>query len=824
MARLRRSAAPRALEQVDFEPVVFLPFPLTGDEGGRQPPPPAPAPTGLLNAYMATQDRIALVFSDPDRGRTIRRVDADYCFFVKRDELKPELVRKLKAHRDCRAVQLEQDWYRVSWVGPVAARTYALQFHTQGIQTYEGGIHPVLRHMVEQEYPRAKARRLWVDLETDSRVPFSRKEEGRTLSWATEDAHGNRESFVLSNDTDQAERELYGALFEVMDRYDMILAWNGAGFDFPVIKARAREQGILTSDAMWNKWLFTDHLEVFARMNAGAAESGDEKQSNRLEDVAQAILGEGKHDFDASNTWAEWAAGGSRRQRLLDYNIQDTALMPRIERKTGFIDVLELLSDTCCTLANSRGVQPSTFVDGYMQLTSKREGLKLKTVYKRRTTDDQFKGAYVMDPLLKGIVEDVHVGDFASLYPSIIYTWNISPETIRPEVVVESPDQIPAGVGEHLSWSPLTQKAFATSHKGLLPIVVKELMDQRSVWKKRKAAEPPGTDAWKEADRRSSAYKIAANSCYGVMGQPTNRLFDRDVAEAVTQCGAWLIHKTMDAARERGLTPVYGDTDSIFIQGGSRDEFKEFTQWCNRELYPKLLAEVGAPENLIDLDYEKQFRRIVFMDVKKRYAGSFAHYKGADATADSKPEIKGLEYKRGDNTRLCRRLQETVVYMLVGYKQTPVDHPGPFENLLEEWMQRFLNEPVELADIVISKKLSREIDEYKRRKKKDGSWAARGPHVEVAELLRQRGENVSAGTRISYVITDGTKSPAEVIPASDWTGDINRAAMWDSQIARATVRVLKCAFPGHDWSRWANSRKLSTVAARSRVATVASMG
>ena len=82
-------------------------------------------------------------------------------------------------------------------------------------------------------------------------------------------------------------------------------------FDFPVMKARSIKQGFDNdSDWQWKRWLWLDHLEIFRRMNTMVAESGAEKQSFALENIAQAILGEGKDNFDSSKTWEAWKAGG----------------------------------------------------------------------------------------------------------------------------------------------------------------------------------------------------------------------------------------------------------------------------------------------------------------------------------------------------------------------------------------------------------------------------------------------------------------------------------------------------------------------------------
>jgi DNA polymerase elongation subunit (family B) len=654
--------------------------------------------------------------------------------------------------------------------------------------------------MVDNDIRPARPRIVYIDIETDSRVPFSKKEEMRILSWVTVDENGNTESALLKSDTDNSECNLLKKMWSVLDNYDLVIAWNGDRFDFPVMQARSIHTGISQDpNWQWKRWLWLDHLEIFRRMNTMVAESGEEKQSFALENIAQAILGEGKDDFDSSKTWESWIAGGKERRRLLKYNEKDTKLLKMIEDKTGYIELLLTLGDACGTFSSTRGASPTVQVESFFQRLAASIDYKFPTVLKYgKDKGDQYKGAFVMEPTGVGIVKNVHVADFSSLYPSIIKTWNMSPETI----VRKEYETIP----EYWCYSPLTKIYFDQENQGILPKAIDELLRLRKEWNKKKSQATPGMDEWKDADRRSTAYKIAANSFYGVIGTPVSRFFDRDVAESVTQCGAWLIKKTIESAEDHGMDVIYGDTDSIFVSNATRDEFESFVEYCNTDMYPRILYEMNCIENNINLAYEKEFERIVFTAAKK-YAGRYAHYKGTVATEESKPEIKGLEYKRGDSIRLARDLQSQVVDMLVGPKNGGIEDPDLYEDLLDKWMRRVIYDPVDLEDIVISKRLSKDVDKYNRKLKKDGTFARQLPHIEMARLLKKRGRDVNEGAKIDYVIVDGSTSPKTVIPAEDWTGETNRYPIWDHLVYPPTYRLLTAAFPHIKWSEWSKSEK-----------------
>jgi DNA polymerase elongation subunit (family B) len=666
---------------------------------------------------------------------------------------------------------------------------------SKGIETFEGTVDPLLRWEADTVYEVVKPRRAYLDIETDSRVPFSRKKEMRILCWVVQGADAVHRG-VLEADTDEAERVLLEELLAVLRDYDQIIGWNLDRFDLEVIRARATRVGL---DVAWQRWLWLDHLELFRRLNVSAAESGDEKQSMALDAVARTILGEGKADFDASKAWEAWEAGGESRARLVDYCERDVALMPRIEERTGYIDLQQSICEACGTFLDSRGINPQTYVQAYLLRLAGKRGVRFAT--REPTETGGFRGAFVLDPQVKGIVKGVHVADFSGMYPSIILSWNISPETAR-EVVVE---MLPAYLS-HMKVEkrarpdghaevPGTSMQFVQDVPGVMAVAVAELIGMRKVWNERKAAFPPGTTEWKEADRRSTAYKVAANVFFGVSGAPTSVIYDPRVAESITQAGAWLIRETLKFGEEQGIRAVYGDTDSAFAVGVTAPTFKAFVERCNTDLYPRLLAEKGCARNLIKLAYEKEFERLVLVS-SKRYAGRYAHYKGTVATEDSEPEVKGLEYKRGDAVRLARRMQKRAVDLLM---KSRCEDPEVFREFVRAWRFRVAVAEVACDDVKISKRLTKPLRDYVAKKKKDGNDALQLPHIEIAKLLKARGEDVGEGARIDYVCADGRAKPKVYLPAADWTGDCDREDLWESLVWPATQRLLQAAFPAERW-------------------------
>jgi DNA polymerase, archaea type len=790
----------------------------------EQPPAAAPAPASkklrIVNAYWQN-DSVVLINED----RTITRKRAPFSLFVKTAEFREETHRKAKGSKAVRSItRCDATWTRIECGdADYRKRCVAWLQDDQKTQTYEGDINPVRRWVLDSEPIIVAPRGCYIDIETDSRVPFSEKERARILCIQLADGSDWRttpmKAFLLNEDTDEDEARLLREFWEHLLRYDQVIAWNGDGFDFPVIWARTKALGIKVP---YRRWLWLDMMELFRRMNIMSAESGAEKQSVALQSVAMQILKEGKTDFDAAFTWEAWEAGGERRLKLFDYCGNDVLLMPKIEEKKGFIALLSTVCEVTGTFADTHGISPQNQVESYMLALGKQHNYKPKTkLYSDYDAPrEQFEGAYVMKPRCSGIVKDVHVCDFAAMYPSIILTWNISPETKLPPV--PNPNNARPAYLPQIEWlpekhipagaalAPGTNVLFSQGTLGILSIAIDELIRMRKYWRDLKGKCAPGTAESHEAESRSNAYKQIGNSFYGVMGAPTSRYFDREVAESVTLAGKFLILATQDFAEARGWKVIYIDTDSLYVVGPSKEEFEAFVEECNGALYPRLVAERGCTRNRVKLEYEKQFERIVFNSAKK-YAGRFLHYKGSLATEDSKPEVKGLEFNRGDVPRLTRDLQEEVIDLLITKR---CEDPEQFRAIVEKHRDLILCGELAVADVMVSKRLTQALRAYKVREKKDGTAAAQPPHVTVAKELQKRGRNVREGTKIDYVCVDGWSSPKKYIPAEDFKGEWDRHETWESGVFPATQRLLEAAFPKFGWDAYARTRPAKAPARR----------
>lgn len=790
---------------------------------------------------------VYLVERNDDGSVNARRIPAKWSAFVRGLNADD----KLTLARDPRVVGLKDDehgYTRLDFANRWERRDITMQlqaivdvqrisgYGTGDEGVYEADVSPLRRLLSDHPTVQISSKFLcgYFDLETDSRKSFDQAKNGeaRILSWAIYNADRTWSmERCLESDTDIAERALISEFFETIERFDVMLAWNGYGFDFPVLECRTKRlRATLPNGRLpfWQRWCWLDHMEVFKKYNQ-AHDSGEERASFSLNSIAQHTLGVGKDTFDARYTWEAWEAGGERREELRRYNLRDTELMPMIEDKTGFVALhLAVCQATRC-FPDTQSLGAAQQGDGFLLALGAKHGYRFATKKYGEMEESHFAGAYVMPPKKLGLIRDVHVCDFAGLYPSIMRSWNMSPDTAVPRNAVPT---APFPVCR----LPDRPVHFRTDKRGIIPLALDTLIAQRAEYTKKADAAEPGSPDWDRYKRLSSAFKIVANSFYGIVGSPFTRFFDRTIAEGVTQTGAWLIKRVASASENAGLTAFYGDTDSCFVQGDG-PTFGKIVEELNAS-WPATLTELGCTESRIKLEFEKSYRSLILISAK-RYAARYAMYKGKPAPADMKPEVKGLEYKRGDALRLAREMQAEAIKLLLRDESATIEEMRAF---VESWRTRVLEGELVIADVLMSQSV-KDLSEYSQRYTTDRCATKKGvgknavacgyqfpsthistrpscpkckaerkiasqpAHVRVAHVLKARGEEIMQGTRIEYLVVlpaEGEESDGKLIavPAHDpgMLERVDRMYYWKDRILAPTQRVLEKVFPQIDWS------------------------
>lgn len=677
---------------------------------------------------------------------------------------------------------------RCTWPEPVrkgGSRTGRLYhfnenvFQPCGVTPLEADVDPVRRFLAESDVKIAKDWRIFLyDLETKKVHNWERPWESRILSFSWKSLATGKSGHVrIREDTDRAERELLATFARLADRHDVLSAWHGSGFDDQVVAGRMALGGV-PFDPLLYHWL--DMLKIFKRYYL-RSEDGGVTSSFALDAVAEAFLGERKIPVENLARDRGWTPDHElfhwvwkNAPDLLElYNNRDVDLMDKLEKRTGFLALHLAICALCRVFPSAKSLYPMTFVDGKMLRRGHETGYRFPT----RLHDDEphrkAKGAYVPDAQI-GLHESVAVIDYARMYPSIIRTFNLSLETIADDgdLVVPETDLRGNKTGGVVA-------RFRSAPEGHFPAVLTELFVLRKQYSDAQKKCVVGSPEFHDFGRLSNACKVLANTFYGILLSPFSRYYMVEVGESVTSVGRLLIQNTMQRVRAKGHRFVFGDTDSVAFVA-TDEQARAIKEEVNGEVVPKVLAEYGAKPGEIAIDYEKRYARIL-VTASKRYAGIYALYKGKPAPDDAPMDVRGLEIVRSDVCRAARNLQRSVIKALLA---------GEDVHALTERAvaarDLFFNGALELDQIVLSKGLTKNVDEY-----------ATKPHqVQVAERMIARGLSAAVGDKIPYLLTaDGPVHPSDLGAREE----IDKTTYWSKYVWPPTMRCLAAAFPDIAW-------------------------
>jgi DNA polymerase I len=543
-------------------------------------------------------------------------------------------------------------------------------------ETFEADIQYTRRFMIDkgEEFNlEGEPRVMFFDIETTG---FSREEDQIISIVAYDNYEEKYYDFIWADDLPmKSEKEMLEAFMDVIRDVDpdIITGWNSDRFDVPFVydrlvfnniktsKASRMGQDIYVYDSNQGKQyrikgrINIDYLKAYKKMQYG------ELDSYALDFVALKELGVGKLDIESlpKEIW-------ERRDydELLRYNRRDVEIMAQLDKKLGifkFLDTLSRISsvDFQDVLFNSR------IVDSYVLRYTSVQGIVLPTKsYNQRRSN--YRGAKVLDPR-KGIHDNVGIFDLASLYPSIIISFNLSPET-------------------------MSRENRAREAKGLIPTLLEDLFVLRQEYRS------------KGLDNEQRVVKEIMNSFYGVMAFPSFRLFKQEMAAAITKHGREIIEHTKTVVEDTGYTVIYGDTDSVFVSGIPNTNDANKLESAINKRYNDYASNHNLDSHRLRIEFEAFAPRALLVK-KKRYAMKLD---------DGTYKIAGFQMKRSDTQPLAKELQEKILHMILEGASVR-DVQSYYKNIRDEVYQK-----MHIEKIGIPRKFTKDLDEY------NGGYAIEG--------------------------------------------------------------------------------------------------
>ncbi|KAH3684100.1 hypothetical protein WICPIJ_004924 [Wickerhamomyces pijperi] len=465
-------------------------------------------------------------------------------------------------------------------------------------------------------------------------------------------------------------------------------------------------------------------------------------RSYTLNSVSAHFLNEQKEEVQHSIITELQNGTSETRRRLAVYCLKDAYLPLRLlEKLMCLVNYTEMARVTGVPFSFllTRGQQIKVISQLYRKCLE--IDVVVPNLQQNGSNEVQYEGATVIEPNRGYYDVPIATLDFSSLYPSIMMAHNLCYTTLLNKATVE---RLGLKKDEDYTLCPSGDMFVKdTKRKGILPIILEELLSARKKAKKDLKNE---TDPFKKGvlNGRQLALKISANSVYGFTGATIGKLPCLAISSSVTAFGREMIEQTKrEVQKEYSIANghpfdaevIYGDTDSVMVKFGYDD-----LKTC-MEMGEKAAEYVSTKfKNPIKLEFEKVYFPYLLIN-KKRYAGLY----WTNPDKFDKMDTKGIETVRRDNCRLVQNVITKVLELILEKR----DVPGA-EAYVKQTIADLLQNRVDMQQLVISKALSRQ------------DYANKQPHVELAERMRKRdaGSAPTLGDRVAYVIIKAAGSKA----------------------------------------------------------------
>ncbi len=663
--------------------------------------------------------------------------------------------------------------------------TISLEVQEGILEIFKGQSQEIAR-LVKQNMPLFFApipniKRCSVDIELHSepnKIPDPNAAIEKVISIGISDTDGDTCVYVLNEEGKQIDKikaiskfiefkdeaELLKAVFKKIGEYPVVITFNGDNFDFLYLDNRAKKLKIeetlipfirtRTQDIYLSHAVHIDLYRFFRQPAMRIYAFGGAYERVTLNELGKSLLDKEKVKLD-KNIW------DLDLEDLITYNAQDAEITLELTTFSNnqAIELIFMLSRiTKMPIDDFTRSSVSIWIQNWMYfehrllnylIPRKQDILQLKgdTSTEAIIKGKKYQGAIVIEPQV-GVWWNVSVLDFASLYPSIIKTRNLSYETINCTHAECKGNKIP----ETSHW-------VCSKKAGISSMLVGFIRDIRVYWFKDRAKDPSLSESERnQSNVIQSSLKVLLNASYGVFGSDNFALYCPPVAESTAAIAREAISKTKQYCEQKlGLKVLYGDTDSIFVLKPTEDNIKELENWSMKTFQ-------------IELGTDYVFRYCGLSDRKKNYFG---------ITTTGKPIVKGLMGKKKNTPILAKRPFEKALEIL-----SEVQNPEELEvakkqiiKITKKVVQEISKREFNLEDLAITVTLSKKLEQY-------DSWTQ--PLQTAIQLIVAfpEGERPSVGSFVSFIKTKPFKIQANDVKLSDKINKSSECSVKPLQLAK----------------------------------------
>lgn len=525
---------------------------------------------------------------------------------------------------------------------------------------------------------------------------------------------------------------------------DVITGWNCQLFDIAYLSARIQRvlgnraleecspHGVVNTREVpfargrtelaydWVGTSILDLLDLYKKFSYKMVEN------YKLDTVAKEELNDEKvkHEFTTFKEFytKDW-------ELFVDYNIHDVRLVDQLEDKMKLITlILTMAYDAKCNYTDIYSSVRTWDCILYNYLL-KQDIIVHNPPSIDPSADRQIMGAFVKEPK-PGQYDWVVSFDATSLYPSIIMTWNMSPETLAEGQKYLSDDEksIIRLIDREFDTDELETKnysmtangqCFRRDQEGIFPKLINYYFSERQNAKKQMLQAQTNYEDTKDKkylgqiaslNSKQMSAKILMNSLYGAMGNVYFRYYDIRIAEGITMTGQLLIRSVAKQLTDfMNLTcdthgidySFYSDTDSTYITLGhyvnqtlpgrsKADIVEHIDRFCMDKIEPNINQACQELSHYLNVYTPKiKFKREIIADrgvwiAKKRYAVNVYNSEGVSYDTP-KLKVLGMEIVRSSTPAPVRKaLKEAVGIVLTRDEETIKNY---VTNLEKDWVK-----------------------------------------------------------------------------------------------------------------------------------------
>ena len=447
----------------------------------------------------------------------------------------------------------------------------------------------------------------------------------------------------------QTEQKLLEAFIKYVkdEQPDILLGWNFIDFDYPYLAARIKklwslefaEQISPINKTRWGRRedeipypagiSILDYLDLFKKIYRGEV-------SYSLDNIAHKYLGKPlKKKVDFSQITNE----------IKEKNIEDIKDMVGIEKEKKILAYYDEIRRMGKCLWEDL-TWNSKVLDVMLLSEAKAKGIILPSKHYAEdyeSDDTEFEGAYRRAEL--GRFENLHKLDLSSAYPMAIIDFCLDIANLTQNENEQKIDITDRETNE-IKYSVY----FKQNSNALLPTLARKLIIKKDYLKKQlKSLDPESTEG-QDLQIKYDAVKSLVNSLFGVTALKVFRLYNMNIASAITSIIRDLLHYVEIKLQERNMRVIYLDTDSIFVEAKENP-----LELCNQLVQQWAKEKYNKDKIGIEFDYEGKYEQILIV--------ALCHYKGRLRTKDAKLkiEIKGIEAKRKDSSKFMQEFQTKLI-------------------------------------------------------------------------------------------------------------------------------------------------------------------